>query len=69
MSLISRIAWVTSVIVNTYGFVPEYDRIQYLYCLFNIFIDGWDEAIDNVLIRFADYTKLGSFANASTRQE
>lgn len=46
MSSINRIAWVKNVTVNTHAFVPEYDRTQYLYCLFNIFTDGWDEGID-----------------------
>ena len=40
MSSINRIAWVINVTVNTHDFVPEYDRTQYLYCLFNIFTDG-----------------------------
>lgn len=69
VSSISRTAQVISVIVSTPAFVPEYDRTQYLYCLFNTLIDGWDEGIDNVLIKFADYTKLGRFANTSTWQE
>ena len=33
--------------------------------VFNIFINDFDEAVEGILIKFADDTKLGSVANTS----